>query len=43
MGIPQTKKVLNSKRHHQQMKRQPAEWENIFDNDTHDKGLIAQI
>ena len=25
------------------MKRQPTEWENIFANDTSDKGLISKI
>ena len=42
MGLHQTKKVLHSKGHHQQNKRQPTEWENIFTN-TSDKGLISKI
>ena len=25
------------------MKKQPTEWENIFTNDTSDKGLISKI
>ena len=42
MGLHQTKKVLHSKGHHQQNKRQPTEWETIFAN-TSDKGLITKI
>ena len=34
MGLHQTKKFLHNKGNHQQMKRQPTEWENIFANDT---------
>ena len=34
----QTEKFLLSKRKHQQDKRQPNEWENIFTNDTSDRG-----
>ena len=42
MGLHQTKKFLHSKENHQQNKRQPTEWENIF-ADTSDKGLISKI
>ena len=42
MGLHQTKKFLHSKGKHQQNKRQPTEWENIF-IDTSDKGLISKI
>ena len=38
----QTKKFLHSQGNHQQIKRQPTEWENIFAN-TSDKGLISNI
>ena len=36
MGLHQTKKFLHSRENHQQNKRQPTEWENIFAN-TYDK------
>ena len=42
MGLYQTKKFLYSKGDHQQNKRQPTKWENIF-ADTSDKGLISKI
>ena len=42
MGLHQTKKFLHSKGDHQQMKRQPTEWENRFANGS-DKGLISKI
>ena len=42
MGLHQTKKVLHSKGHHQQNKRQPTEWESAF-ADTSDKGLISKM
>ena len=42
MGLHQTKKFLHSKGKHQQNKRQPTEWENIFIT-TSDKGLISKI
>ena len=38
--LHQTKKFLHSKGNHQQMKRQPTEWEKIFANHVSDKGLI---
>ena len=42
MGLHQTKKFLHNKGNHQQMKRQPTEWENIFAN-TSDEGLMSKI
>ena len=42
MGLHQTKKFLHSKGNHQQMKRQPTELENIF-NDTSEKWLKSKI
>ena len=42
MGLYETKKFLCDKGNHQQNKRQPTEWENIF-TDTSDKGLISNI
>ena len=42
MGLHQTKKVLHSKGKHQQNKKKPTEWENIFAN-TSDKVLISKI
>ena len=42
MGLHQTKKVLHSKGKHQQNKKVPTEWENIFVN-TCDKRLISKI
>ena len=42
MGLHQTKKVLHSKGKHQQNKKKPTEWENIFAN-TSDKILIFKI
>ena len=40
--LQQTKKVLHSKGKHQQNKRQPTEWGNIF-CEISDKGLISKI
>ena len=42
MGLHETKKYLHRKGNHQQNKRQPTEWENIF-TDMSDKGLISKI
>ena len=42
MGLHQTKKFLCDKGNHQQNKRQPTEWENIFTNRS-DKRLISKI
>ena len=41
MGLHQTTKFLHNKGNHQQNKKQPTEWENIFAN-TFDKELIFQ-
>ena len=43
MGIHKTKKVLHKKGNHQQNKKTMPKWENIFTNDTFDKGLISKI
>ena len=43
MGLDQTKKSLRSKGNHHKMKTQPTEGENIFANNTFDKGLISKI
>ena len=40
MGLHQYKKVMYCKRNHQQNEKG---WENIFANDTLDKGLISKI
>ena len=42
MGLHQTKKLRTAKEVIK-MKREPTEWENIFTNDTSDKGLIFKI
>ena len=42
MRLHQTKKCFQSKEKHQQIKRQPTEWENIFTN-TSDKGLVSKM
>lgn len=36
-------KLMHSKENHQQRKRPPTEWEDIFANDISDNGLIAKI
>ena len=43
MKLHQTKKILLSKRNHQQGKKQPSEWENIFASNDSDKGLVSKI
>ena len=43
MGLHQTKNFLHSKGYNQQNKKQSTEWENIFANDTSNKGLITKI
>ena len=43
MGLHQTTTFLNSKGNHHKMKTQPTEGENIFANNTFDKGLISKI
>ena len=42
MGLHQTKMFLYSKGDHQQNKKKPTEWKNMFTN-TPDKGLISKI
>ena len=43
MGPHQIKKLLMAKEDNIKMKREPNIWENIFANDTSDKGLISKI
>ena len=43
MGLHQTKKLCTAKETIDKMKRQAIEWENIFTNDTSDRGLISKI
>ena len=43
MGLHQTKKFCTAKETINNMKRQPTGWENIFTNNTSDKGLISKI
>ena len=42
-GLHQSKKFLHSKRSHQQNEEDMREWQNIFTNDTSDKGLISKM
>ena len=43
MEVPQNKKLMHGQRKSIKMKREPTVWENIFANDTSDKGLISKI
>ena len=43
MGPHQTKKVFTVKETINKMVRQSTEWENVFTNDTSDKGLISKF
>ena len=48
MGLDQIKKKIGvhfgtTKENISKMKREPTIWENIFANDTSDKGLISKI
>ena len=43
MGLHQTKSFCTAKETINKTKRQPKNWENIFANDTYDKGLIYKI
>ena len=43
MRLHQIKKLLHSKENISKTKREPIVWENIFANDTSDKGLISKI
>ena len=42
MGLHQIKKLCTAKEKTSKMKREPTIWENIFANDTSDKGLISK-
>ena len=42
MGPHQIKKLLMAKENSIKMKREPTIWENIFANDTSDKGFISK-
>ena len=43
MGPNETKSFCTAKETINKMKRQPTEWENIFENEATDKGLISKI
>ena len=43
MGIHQIKSVCTARENISKMKRESTVWENIFANDTLDKGLISKI
>ena len=43
MGLYQSKDFCTAKEVINKIKRQPTEWENIFANDTLDKGLVSKI
>ena len=43
MELYQTGKFSHSKGNNQQNEKTPIEWENIFANDTSDKGLIFKV
>ena len=43
MGLYQNKKRGTAKKNSIKMKREPTMWENIFANDTSDKGLTSKI
>ena len=43
LGLHQKQKLLHSKGNHQQIKRQPTEWEKIFVKHIPDKGVIFTI
>ena len=36
-------KICTAKENSVKMKREPTVWENIYENDTSDKGLISKI
>ena len=43
MGLHQIQKLLHGQENINKVKREPTIWENIFANDTSDKGLISKI
>ena len=43
MGLHQNTKLYTAKENISKMSREPTVWENIFANDTSDKGLISKI
>ena len=43
MGLHKNKKLLHSIENSIKMKKEPTIWENIFTNDTSDKGFISKI
>ena len=43
MGLHQNKSFCTAKENTSQIKREPTIWENVFANDTSDKGLISKI
>ena len=43
MGIHQIKSVCTARENISKMKRESTVWENIFANDTLDKGLISKL
>ena len=43
MGLHQNKKICTVKENISKIKREATLWENIFANDTSDKGLISKI
>ena len=43
MGSQPIKKLLHAKENSTKMKKESTVWENIFANDTSDKGLISKI
>ena len=43
MGLHQIKKLCTAKENFSKIKREPTVWENIFANNTSDKGLISKI
>ena len=43
MGLHQDKRFCTAEENISKVKREPTVWENIFVNDTSDKGLISKI
>ena len=42
MGLHQNKSFCTAKENTSQIKREPTIWENVFANDTSDKGLLSK-